>query len=181
MPQLQEGQDLAARRGLEPGRGLLHRRRQRCRWRPPLPAPCDAFTRWEDNGDANSVPTGYNHTEIDTILSVCNVGQWSYVGGHFKTLNQERRIDGTIVKPPAGQVNEIHYGLGVIDTTPNNMLAVSNWNDSDQTGRGEGWGAALCVPGSGSEGGGVYMGGDSIGVNGNPQVQRLAYFAPPPP
>lgn len=143
----------------------------------PYPAQCDAFTRWADNNNPNSVPTGYNHTEIDTILSVCSVGQWSYVGGHFKSLNQERRLNGTIVEPPPAQVNETHYGLGVIDTSPTNMLAVTNWNHSDQTGRGAGWGAALCVPGPAASGGGVYMGGDSKGVNGNPQIERLAYFA----
>ena len=143
----------------------------------PYPAPCDALTRWENNDNPNSTPTGYNHTEIDTILSVCNVGTWSYVGGHFKSLNQEVRHGNTVVKPPPGQVNATHYGLGVIDTTPTSMLAVPNWNNTDQTGRGEGWGAALCVPGSAASGGGVYMGGDSVGVNGNPQVQRLAYFA----
>lgn len=42
----------------------------------------------------------------------------------------------------------------------------------------DGWGAALCVPGPAATGGGVYLGGDSVGVNGNPQIERLAYFAP---
>jgi hypothetical protein len=142
----------------------------------PYPALCDAVSRFENNGNASSIPTGYNHTEIDTIDSVCVVGQWAYVGGHFKSLNQEVRINGKIVKPPAGQVNETHYGLGVIDVRPTTMLAVSNWNHTDQTGRGRGLDGVLCVPGPSSSGGGVYFGGDSIQVNGDPKIQRLAYF-----
>ncbi len=141
----------------------------------PYPAPCDAFTKWADNNSSTAVPVLYNHTNIDTIGSVCNIGAYSYVGGHFKNLNQEVRRNGVKITPPAGTANEVHYGFGVIDNSSG--LAVSNWNHSDQTGRGEGWLSVLCVPGSAATGGGVYYGGDSIGVNGNPQVQRLAYFA----
>lgn len=140
----------------------------------PYPAPCDAYTRWADDGNPDSVPLGYNHTEIDTVDSVCSVGKWTYVGGHFKSLNQEVRSNGVKVKPPAGTVNETHYGMGVIDNTTS--LAVTGWNHSDQTGRGEGWTSVLCIPGPAAQGGGVYFGGDSIGVNGNPKIQRLAYF-----
>jgi hypothetical protein len=56
------------------------------------------------------------------------------------------------------------------------MLAVPDWNNTDQTGRGRGWGAILCVPGPAASGGGVYFGGDSPMVNGDPTIQRLAYF-----
>jgi hypothetical protein len=142
----------------------------------PYPALCDAVSRFENNGNANSIPSGYNHTEIDTIESVCVVGQWAYIGGHFKSLNQEVRINGKVVKPPAGRVNELHYGLGVIDVSPGNMLAVTDWNHTDQTGRGRGWDSVLCVPGSSSTGGGVYFGSDTIKVNGDAKIQRLAYF-----
>lgn len=72
-------------------------------------------------------------------------------------------------------MNETHYGMGVINNASG--LAVTDWNHTDQTGRGEGWLSALCVPGSAAGGGGVYFGGDSVGVNGVKQVQRLAYFA----
>lgn len=140
------------------------------------PGLCDAFSVFANNGNPNSTPTGYNHTVVDSVISVCTLGQYAYLGGHFKQLNHERRINGEKVKIPAGHVNEVHYGLGVIDTTPGNMLAVSGWNQTDQTGRGAGWSAALCVPGPGSAGGGVYMGGDAIGVNGNKKISKLAYF-----
>lgn len=141
----------------------------------PYPAPCDAVTRWTNDGNPDAVPAYYNHTEIDTILSVCDVGPYTYVGGHFKSLNQEVRVNGVRVQVPKGQVNEKHYGLGAIDNSSG--LAVTDWNHTDQTGRGEGWGAALCLPGPAPEGG-VYFGGDSIGVNGVRRVQRLAYFGP---
>ena len=140
----------------------------------PYPALCDSYTLWADNDDPRSVPLGYNHTEIDTIGSVCNVGRWSYVGGHFKSLNQERRIDGALAPPPRAQRNETHYGLGAIDNS--SFLAVPSWNDTDQTGRGAGWDSVLCLPGPGSQGGGVYFGGDAVKVNGNRQIQRLAHF-----
>lgn len=140
------------------------------------PGLCDAFTVFANNGNANSVPLGYNHTAVDSVMSVCTLGKYAYVGGHFKSLNHERRINGVKVTIPKGQQNETHYGLGVIDTTPGNMLAVSGWNHTDQTGRGAGWSAALCVTGPGSAGGGVYMGGDGIGVNGNHNISKLAYF-----
>ncbi len=142
----------------------------------PYPAPCDAATRWNDNGSPNAVPVYYNHTQIDTIGSVCDVGPYTYVGGHFKSLNQEVRINGVLANPPKAQVNETHYGVAAIDSSTG--LAVTDWNHSDQTGRGEGWLSVLCVPGTASTGGGVYFGGDSVGMNGIPQVQRLAYFAP---
>ncbi len=142
----------------------------------PYPAPCDAVTRWNDDGSPNAVPVYYNHTEIDTIGSVCDVGDYTYVGGHFKSLNQDVRINGTRITPPKAQINETHYGMGAISNSTG--LAVTPWNHSDQTGRGEGWLTVLCVAGDKSTGGGVYFGGDSVGVNGVPQVQRLAYFAP---
>jgi hypothetical protein len=143
----------------------------------PYPALCDAMSKFTNNGNANSVPAGYNHTEIDTMDSVCSVGQWAYVGGHYKSLNQEVRINGVISRPPSGQVNATHYGLGVIDVSASGkMLAVPDWNNTDQTGRGRGWGAILCVPGPASSGGGVYFGSDTTMVNGDPTIQRLAYF-----
>lgn len=66
----------------------------------PYPAPCDAYTKWADDGSPNAVPLLYNHTEIDTIGSVCNVGDVSYVGGHFKSLNQDVRRNGLRFTPP---------------------------------------------------------------------------------
>ncbi|MGN6302728.1 MAG: hypothetical protein ACTHN8_16720 [Angustibacter sp.] len=142
----------------------------------PYPAPCDALTSWASDSNPDATPIGYNHTEIDTILSVCVVGRWAYLGGHFKSLNQERRLNGVLARPPAGQVNETHYGLGVVDVSPKTFLAVTDWNHTDQTGRGAGWGAVLCVPGPGSQGGGVYFGGDAPVVNGDHRILRLAYF-----
>lgn len=143
----------------------------------PWPALCDAYSRWRDNGDANSIPVVYNQTEVDSIFSVCDVGPRVYVGGHFKSLNHRIRIDGVQVKPPTGTVNERHYGLGVINTSTG--LAVTAWNNSIETGRGAGWGGVLCEPGSAATGGGVYFGGDATGVNGNPEIERLAYFPAP--
>lgn len=140
----------------------------------PWPALCDAYSRWRENGNANSVPVLYNNTEFDSYFSVCDVGTWSYVGGHFKSLNHHVRLNGVIVRPPKGQVNETHYGLGVITNTTG--LAVSGWNHTTLTGRGAGWAASLCVPGPAATGGGVYFGGDSVGVNGDSTIQRLAYF-----
>jgi hypothetical protein len=149
----------------------------------PWPALCDSLSRWQldsmGNGNPNSTPIGYNETEVDSMFSVCDVGPLVYVGGHFKSLNHEVRVNGIIVKPAPGQVNETHYGLGVItaDTTShNNMFAVTAWNHTSSTGRGAGWAAALCLAGTGSTGGGVYFGGDAEEVNGNPAIERLAYF-----
>lgn len=142
----------------------------------PYPALCDAFSIFNDNNNANSTPYGYNHTEIDSVMSVCTLGNYAYVGGHFKSLNQEVRRNGVVVKPPRAQRNETHYGLGVINTDPSNVMAVSGWNQTTQTGRGAGWGAALCVDGPGSQGGGVYFGGDGKKVNGNASISKLAYF-----
>jgi hypothetical protein len=143
----------------------------------PWPALCDTYSRWQDNGNANSVPVIYNNSQFDSFFSVCDVGGWAYVGGHFKSLNRNVRINGSLISVPRAQVNEIHYGLGVINTT--NALAVTPWNHTTATGRGAGWAAALCVPGSAATGGGVYFGGDGIGVNGNPAIQKLAYFPAP--
>lgn len=142
----------------------------------PYPALCDAFSIFHDDSSADAVPFGYNHTEIDSVMSVCSLGDYVYVGGHYKSLNQEVRLSGKVVRPPVSQRNETHYGLGVINAAPTSMLAVSGWNQTTQTGRGAGWGAALCVDGPGSEGGGVYFGGDAKKVNGNASIQKLAYF-----
>ncbi len=140
------------------------------------PGLCDAFSMFANNGNANSTPVGYNHTSVDSVITVCTLGQYAYVGGHFKSLNHEVRINGVKRSIPAAQRNETHYGLGVIDTTPGTMLAVTNWNHTELTGRGAGWSASLCVPGPASAGGGVYMGGDASQVGGNKAISKLAYF-----
>jgi hypothetical protein len=70
---------------------------------------------------------------------------------------------------------QTHYGLGVIEVNSGYGRAVTGWNDTTATGRGAGWSACLTVNGGPSVGG-VYVGGDAATVNGNRNIQRLAYF-----
>ena len=139
------------------------------------PGLCDSYTRFKGDDNPNSVPLIVNATGFDSLFTVCDVGDYVYLGGHNKNLNHAVRING--VKVRAG--NEAHYGIGAVSVNPadaNYGKAVSHWNDSTETGRGAGWMACLSVGRSAAGGGGVYMGGDAENVNGNAAIERLAYF-----
>jgi hypothetical protein len=145
-----------------------------------FPGLCDAFSRFygADN-NPNSVPLIVNFTGFDSLFAVCDTGDYAYTGGHNKNLNHSLYING---KKVSSGGEEKHYGLGAISVNPNNPgygKAVTSWNASTATGRGAGWAACLTVTGGSSSGGGVYMGGDSINVNGDAAIKRLAYFPGP--
>jgi hypothetical protein len=140
-----------------------------------FPGLCDAFTRFKGDTNSNATPLIVNYTGFDSLFAVCDTGSYVYTGGHNKSLNHAVYINGSKVK----STQEYHYGLGVIDVNPQDPgygRAISGWNNTTATGRGAGWSACLSVSGGPSVGGGVYMGGDAATVNGNRNIQRLAYF-----
>jgi len=134
------------------------------------PALCDSYTRFKGDDNANAVPLIVNATGFDSLFTVCDTGDYVYTGGHNKNLNQAVRINGVKVKA----TQQTHYGIGAITVNPSDPdygKAVLAWNNSSETGRGAGW--ASCLSDSGS---GVYIGGDASNVNGDPAIQRLAFF-----
>jgi hypothetical protein len=139
------------------------------------PGLCSAYSRFKGDDNPNSAPLIVNATGFDSLYSVCDTGNYVYTGGHNKYLNHAVRING--VKVSAG--DQVHYGLGAISVNPadpNYGKAVPDWNNSSATGRGAGWSACHSVSGGPGTGGGVYLGGDARNVNGNVNIQRLAYF-----
>jgi hypothetical protein len=143
------------------------------------PALCDAYSRFKGDDNPNAAPLIVNATGFDSLYTVCDTGDYVYTGGHNKYLNHAVRING--VKVAAG--DQAHYGLGAISVDPadpNYGKAVPDWNNTTATGRGAGWSACHSVSGGASAGGGVYLGGDARKVDGNADIQRLAYFPASP-
>ncbi len=142
------------------------------------PALCDSFSRFKSDGNPNATAAIVNATGFDSEFTVCDTGSYAYLGGHFKSQNHIVRINGN-QKVLSGRTNEHHYGMAAISVDsvdPNYGFAAKTWNDSIITGRGAGWASCLGLSGTGSQGGGVYIGGDAESVNGNASIQRLAYF-----
>ena len=133
-------------------------------------ALCDAFSRFKSDGNPNTPhPLIVNVTGFDSLYTVVDTGDVVYTGGHNKSLNHVVYING--VKVSATQEN--HYGLGAIDVNPADAgygRAITNWNHTTATGRGEGWAGSL------STGGGIYLGGDAEVVGSDTTIKRLAYF-----
>lgn len=168
------------------------------------PGLCDAFTRFNFNPSApdftDDTPALVNFTGFDSLFATCDTGTYAYLGGHNKNLNQALYIkalgtgfDGRMKKVGTGGP-QAHYGIGVINVDPATTdkvtvgtkqvsaygFAVPMWNSvAEATGRGAGWASCLAVDGDPLVGGGVYVGGDGVGVNGDNSVRRLAYFPSP--
>lgn len=141
-----------------------------------FPALCDAFTRFLGDNNSNATPRIVNYTGFDSLLTVCDTGDYVYTGGHNKHLDHALYINGNQVSAGGEQT---HYGIGVISVNPHSPTygqAVKSWNNSTLTGRGAGWAACRVITGGTAVGGGVYMGGDGQKVNGNTAIKRLAYF-----
>ena len=133
-------------------------------------ALCDAFTRFKSDGNASTPhPLIVNVTGFDSLFTVVDTGDVAYTGGHNKSLNHAVYINGAKVK--ASQEN--HYGIGAIDVNPSDAgygRAVTSFNNSTATGRGQGWAASL------STSAGVYIGGDAQVVGSDTTIKRLAFF-----
>ena len=133
-------------------------------------ALCDAFTRFKSDGNANTPhPLVVNVTGFDSLFTVVDTGDVAYLGGHNKFLNHAVYING--VKVQASQEN--HYGIGAIDVTAgdaNYGHAITSFNNSTATGRGQGWAASL------STSAGIYIGGDAQVVGNDTTIKRLAFF-----
>lgn len=133
-------------------------------------ALCDAFTRFKSDGNANTPhPLIVNVTGFDSLFTVVDTGDVAYLGGHNKSLNHAVYINGAKVK--ASQEN--HYGIGAIDVKAgdaNYGHAISGFNNSAATGRGQGWAASL------STSAGIYIGGDAQVVGSDTTIKRLAFF-----
>jgi hypothetical protein len=134
-------------------------------------ALCDAFSRFKSDGNPSTPhPLIVNETGFDSLFTVVDTGHYAYVGGHNHGLNHAVYINGR--KVPASF--EEHYGIGAIDVRPSDPgygRAVTSFNHTKSTGRGQGWAASLSITGSG-----VYIGGDATKVGGDKSIQRLAFF-----
>jgi hypothetical protein len=146
------------------------------------PGLCDAVTRFAFDPSApdfsHATPAFVNFTGFDSLFAVCDTGDYLYTGGHNKYLNSSIYINGTKVRTGG---TEAHYGIGVISVDKSSPsfrygFAVPTWNNTTETGRGAGWAACLAIRGGPSVGGGLYVGGDAQGVNGDRTIKRLAYF-----
>ncbi|MEO8518794.1 MAG: hypothetical protein ABI438_06400 [Dermatophilaceae bacterium] len=146
------------------------------------PGLCDSLSRFKSDGNPNTpYPLVVNATGFDSEFTVCDTGEYAYIGGHFKSQNHAVRING-VKKTLSGRGHETHYGMAALSMTasdPNYGFSVKAWNNTSVTGRGAGWASCLGLSGSGSSGGGVYIGGDATNVNGDASIQRLAYFPAP--
>jgi hypothetical protein len=133
-------------------------------------ALCDAFSRFKSDGNPNTpFPLIVNVTGFDSLYTVVDTGGVAYTGGHNKSLNHAVYINGVKVRA----TEENHYGIGAIDVNPADPgygRAITNWNNTTSTGRGEGWAASL------STGAGIYIGGDAQTVGGDTTIKRLAFF-----
>ncbi len=133
-------------------------------------ALCDAFSRFRSDGNPNTpFPLVVNVTGFDSMFTVVNTGDIAYTGGHNKSLNHAVYINGVKVKA----TQENHYGIGAIDVNPAGAgygRAITSFNNSTATGRGQGWASAL------STGAGVYIGGDAQVVGSDTTIKRLAFF-----
>ena len=133
-------------------------------------ALCDAFSRFRSDGNPNTpFPLVVNVTGFDSMFTVVDTGGVAYTGGHNKSLNHAVYINGVKVKA----TQENHYGIGAIDVNPADAgygRAITSFNNSTATGRGQGWASSL------STGSGVYIGGDAEVVGSDTTIQRLAFF-----
>jgi hypothetical protein len=133
-------------------------------------ALCDAFSRFKSDSNPNTpYPLIVNLTGFDSLFTVQDTGNVAYTGGHNKSLNHAVYINGKKV----AATQEDHYGLGAIDVKPGDPgygKAITSWNNTTSTGRGEGWKGSLTTSA------GLWMGGDSPTVNGDKTIQRLAFF-----
>jgi|HubBroStandDraft_6_1064221.scaffolds.fasta_scaffold08869_6 hypothetical protein len=133
-------------------------------------ALCDAFSRFRSDGNPNTPhPLIVNVTGFDSLFTVVDTGGVAYTGGHNKSLNHAVYVNGLKVKA----TQENHYGIGAIDVNPADAgygRAITSFNNSTATGRGQGWASSL------STGAGVYIGGDAQDVGSDPTIQRLAFF-----
>lgn len=141
----------------------------------PVMPLCDSVSVWANESTPNAVPLVINRTERDTLLSGCLMDDVFYVGGHQRSFNYELLINGV----RQSTTPTTHYGIGALDMqagSTNYARAIPTWNDGTATGRGHGWTAALCLPDTRGQGGGVYFGGDAEQVNGDWSVRRLTRF-----
>lgn len=133
-------------------------------------ALCDAFSRFKSDGNAATPhPLIVNVTGFDSLFTVVDTGDVAYTGGHNKSLNHAVYVNGVKVK--ASQ--EDHYGIGAIDVNPSDPgygRAITSFNNSTATGRGQGWAASL------STSAGIYLGGDAQVVGSDTTIKRLAFF-----
>ncbi len=133
-------------------------------------ALCDAFSRFKSDGNASTPhPLIVNVTGFDSLFTVVDTGDVAYTGGHNKSLNHAVYVNGAKVK--ASQ--ESHYGIGAIDVNPADPgygRAITSFNNSTATGRGQGWAASL------STSAGIYLGGDAQVVGSDTTIKRLAFF-----
>ncbi len=133
-------------------------------------ALCDAFSRFKSDGNASTPhPLIVNVTGFDSLFTVVDTGDVAYTGGHNKSLNHAVYVNGAKVK--ASQ--ESHYGIGAIDVNPSDPgygRAITSFNNSTATGRGQGWAASL------STSAGIYLGGDAQVVGSDTTIKRLAFF-----
>jgi hypothetical protein len=134
-------------------------------------ALCDAFSRFQSNGDPNTpFPLIVNETGFDSLFTVVDTGPVVYTGGHNKNLDHAVYINGVKVKSP----EQKHYGIGAIDVNPADAgygHAILGFNNSITTGRGAGWASSLSLTTAG-----IYIGGDAEVVGTDTTIKRLAFF-----
>jgi len=125
-------------------------------YREPSLRACDTINRFDLNDltDNDVQPTWTTYTGGDTVYEVAASEHAIYVGGHFRTLNNDfRSATGFYVGPGAVE----RRGLAALD--PLNGLPILNWR-SDRNPRGVGTFALEIQPE------GLYIGDDTDFING---------------